>query len=72
MEKLKKCIFSVAIDTLKFNPYGFLEVKVYLAQMSVVNCLSTFTKNFSSESTRPISFKVHMQPSGKGLKKVYI
>ena len=34
--------------------------------------LSTFSKDFSSETTRTISFKFHMQPPCKGGKKVYI
>ena len=39
---------------------------------SVVNCLTlTFSKNFS-ETTGPISFKFHVPPPGKGVKKVYI
>ena len=33
-------------------------------------CLSTFS--FSSENTGPISIKFHMQPLGKGGKKIYI
>ena len=33
---------------------------------------STFSKDFSSETTDPISFKFQMQPPGKGGKKVYI
>ena len=43
-----------------------------LAKMSHVSCQSTFSKGFSSETTRPISFKFHMQPSSKGGKKVCI
>ena len=35
-------------------------------------CLSTFLKDFSSESTGPISIKFHMQPLGKAGKKIYI
>ena len=34
--------------------------------------MSTFSKGFFSETTGPISFKFHMQPSSKGGKKVYI
>ena len=34
--------------------------------------LSTFSKDFSSENTGPISNKFHMQPLGKGGKKIYI
>ena len=34
--------------------------------------LSTFSNNFSSDTTRPISDKFHMQLPGKGGKKVYI
>ena len=37
-----------------------------------VSCLSSFSKGFSSETTGPISFKFHMQPSSKGGEKVYI
>ena len=37
-----------------------------------ISCLSTFSKGLSSETTRPISFKFHVQPSNKGGKKVYI
>ena len=33
---------------------------------------STFLKDFSSETTGPISIKLHMQPPGIGGKKVYI
>ena len=35
-------------------------------------CLSTFVKDFSSENTVQISIKFHMQPLGKGGKKIYI
>ena len=35
-------------------------------------CLSTFLKDFSSENTGPISIEFHMQPLGKGGKKIYI
>ena len=35
-------------------------------------CLSTFLKDFSSENTGPISIKFHIQPLGKGGKKIYI
>ena len=34
--------------------------------------VSTFPEDFSSETTGPTSFKFHMQPPGKGGKKVYI
>ena len=33
---------------------------------------STFSKDFSSETTGPISIKFHMQPQDRGGKKVYI
>ena len=33
---------------------------------------STFSKDFSSETTVPISIKFHMQPLDRGGKKVYI
>ena len=33
---------------------------------------STFSKDFSSEATEPISIKFHMQPLDKRGKKVYI
>ena len=39
---------------------------------SLVICLSTFLKDFSSENTEPISIKSHMQPLDKGGKKIYI
>ena len=45
---------------------------VELAQISLIDCLSTFTKESFTETTRPVSLKFHMQPPGKGLKKVYI
>ena len=35
-------------------------------------CLSTFSKDFFSETTRPISIKFHVQPLDRGKKKVYI
>ena len=35
-------------------------------------CLSTFSKDFSSETTRLISIKFHMQSLDRGGKKVYI
>ena len=43
-----------------------------LGQRLLVSCLSTFSKDISSETTGPISFKFPMQPSGIGGKKVYI
>ena len=33
---------------------------------------STFSKDFSSETTGPISIKFHMQPLDRGGKNVYI
>ena len=42
-----------------------------LGHRSHVNCLSTFSKGYFSETTGPISFRFHMQPSSKGGKKVY-
>ena len=35
-------------------------------------CLSIFSKDFSSETTGPISIKFHMQPLDRGGKEVYI
>ena len=35
-------------------------------------CLSTFSRDFSSETTGSILIKFHMQPLGKGGRKVYI
>ena len=35
-------------------------------------CLSTFSKDFSSETTWPFSIKFHTQPLDRGGKKVYI
>ena len=35
-------------------------------------CLSTCSKDFSSETTRLISIKFHMQSLNRGGKKVYI
>ena len=35
-------------------------------------CLSTFSKDFSSETTRLISIKFHIQPLDRGGKKVHI
>ena len=35
-------------------------------------CLSTFSKDFSAETTGPISVKFHTQPLDRGGKKVYI
>ena len=40
--------------------------------VSIVFLSSTFSKGFSSETTGPISFKFHIQLSGKEGKKVYI
>ena len=39
---------------------------------SVVGCPSTSSKDFSSETSGPISTKFHIQPPGNGRKKVYI
>ena len=39
---------------------------------SSVHRPSTFSKDFSSENTGQISIKFHMQPLGKGGKKIYI
>ena len=41
-------------------------------QSSLVSFLSTFSKDFSSETTGLIVLKFHMQPSGKRVKKVCI
>ena len=43
-----------------------------LGQRSLVSCLSTVSKDFSSEATMSISVTFHMQPPGNGGKKVYI
>ena len=43
-----------------------------LGQRSHASCLSTFSKGLSSETTRPILFKFHMQPPSKGGMKVCI
>ena len=40
-----------------------------LGQRSLVICLSAFSKDFSTETTRPISFIFHMQPPDKKEKK---
>ena len=40
-------------------------------QRPVISWLSTFSKDFSSETTGPISFKFQLQPLGKGGKNVY-
>ena len=40
--------------------------------MSSVRLPSTFSKDFSSETTAPISIKFHMQPLDRGGKKIYI
>ena len=40
--------------------------------VSAVRRPSTFPKDFSSETTGPISIKFHMQPLDRGGKKVYI
>ena len=37
--------------------------------MSLVICLSTFSKDFSSETTRLISIKFHMQSLDRGMKE---
>ena len=39
---------------------------------SVVHPSSTFSKDFSSETTEPVLFKFYMQPSGKRGNKVSI
>ena len=43
-----------------------------LRRPSSVRRPSTFSKDFSSETTGPISIKFHMQPLDRGGKKVYI
>ena len=43
-----------------------------LSRWSHVSCLSTFSKDLSSETIEPISFKFHMQSSSKGGEKVSI
>ena len=40
--------------------------------VSVVRRPSTFSKDFSSETTKPISIKFHIQPLDRGGKKVCI
>ena len=37
----------------------------YIGQRSLVNCQSTFSKDFFPETTGKISFKCHMQSPGK-------
>ena len=56
-------LFDTIMHSDSFGDFG---------QRSQVSCLSTFSKGFFSETTVPISFKFHMQPSSKGGKKVYI
>ena len=43
-----------------------------LGQGSLVSCLSTFSKDFSSETAGSVSIKFHMQPPGNREEKVYI
>ena len=43
-----------------------------VVHMSSICLSSTFSKLLSSETTWPISFKFHIQPPGKGGKKIYI
>ena len=79
-KKLKKCTFLVAIvlfGTIMHSDSTTMEFwrsRSFgdLGQRSHVSCLSTFSKGFSSETTGPILFKFHMQPSRKGGKKLYI
>ena len=43
-----------------------------LVNRLVISCLPTFSKDFSSEATGPISLQFHIQPPGKGEKKLYL
>ena len=40
-----------------------------LVKRLVISWLPTFSKDFSSEATGPVSIQLHMQPPGKGEKK---
>ena len=73
--KLKKFIFLVLLCSLipkciSFNPSS--RSFYYLGQRSLIGNLSTFSKDFSTKNTGPISFKSHMHPPGKMGKQVYI
>ena len=74
MEKVEKVYCALWYENaFKFNPLEILAGRVILWPWPKVTCqLSTVSKDFSSETTKPISFKFHMQPSGKMGKKVYI
>ena len=53
------------------SPKSYERVSLFLAPMVffLVRPSSTFSKEFSSETTRQISIKFHMQPPGKRGKK---
>ena len=79
--KVKTCIFVcffwLVFDTVvhsKSTTMKFLRLMSFgdLGQRSHVSCLSIFSKDFFSETTRPILFKFHRHSSSKRGKKVYI
>ena len=77
MGKVEKVTVSVAIVLFDMKmhsnsvPKKFLRSRSFgdLGQRSLVICLSTFSKDFSSETTRLISIKFHMQSLDRGGKE---
>ena len=78
MKNKLKTVFLVAImllDTIMHQNLTPMEFKRSrstgdFGQRSAFTCLSTFSKGFSSVTTWRISFKFHMQPPGKGERKL--
>ena len=71
MEKVEKVTVSVAIVLfdMKYIPIQSLRNTRGQGQRSLVICLSTFSKEFDSETTRLILIKFHMQSLDRGGKE---
>ena len=78
MKKVEKVTFYVAVRLFDMKVHSNSTPKKFyrsgslvgLGQRSLVSCLSTFSREFSSETYRPIAIKLHIQPPGNRGKKI--
>ena len=64
------CLLLWYENSFKLNPFESCLVTLAKGHFSVV--CQHLLKDFSSESTEPVSIKFHMQPIGSGENKIYI
>ena len=73
-EKVHFSVYFVLRDTRMWSTSAFMNSRgqCHLVTMAKghLACLPSFSKDFSSETTEPISIKFYMQPSDKGRKKI--